>query len=131
MNMTKTASHLREGISETAKQVADLGRTTGEKLDEVRCGTADALADAASSVRTTGRQGSDAIDDLAKSAARKLDSTAAFVRNHDVRDMFGNVRQVVRRHPASSLVGAVAVGFLLGSTLWLNRSWRRGPDQAD
>ncbi len=117
MNISKTASHLGEEISSTVNKVADLGRTAGEKLDEVRCGTADALADAASSVRTTGRQGSDAIEGLAKDTADKLDSTAAYVRNHDLGDMLGTFRQVVRRHPTSSLVGAAAFGFLMGSVL--------------
>ncbi|MGD0579521.1 MAG: hypothetical protein ABSC08_11395 [Bryobacteraceae bacterium] len=115
MNMNKTAPHLGEELSGTVEQVADLARTAGEKLDEVRYETANALAGAASSVRTTGRQGSEAIDDLANRAASKLDSTAAYVRRHDVRDMLGNLRQVVRQHPASFLVGAAAVGFFLGS----------------
>lgn len=74
--MNKTASYVGEELSGAVKQVADLGRTAGEKLDEVRYGTADALAGAGSSLRTTGRQGSEGIDDLAKSAASKLDSTA-------------------------------------------------------
>jgi ElaB/YqjD/DUF883 family membrane-anchored ribosome-binding protein len=117
MNISKTASALRDGLSGAAQQVADLGRTAGEKLDEVRCGTADALADAASSVRTTGRQGSDAIDDLAEHTADKLDSTAAYVRDYDLGAMLGTFRRVVRRHPASSFVGAAAFGFLLGSVL--------------
>ena len=115
--MRETATHLTDELSTAVKQVADLGRTAGEKLDEVRYGTADALAGAASSVRTTGRQGSETIDDLSKSAAYKLDSTAAYVRNHDLGDMLGAVRHVVRQHPTSFLVGAAAFGFLLGSAV--------------
>jgi len=113
--MNKTAPHLGEESSGTVEQVADLARTAGEKLNEVRYETADALAGAACSVRATGRQGSEAIDDLASSAASKLDSTAAYVRRHDPSDMLGDLQQVVRRHPASFLVGAAVVGFFLGS----------------
>ena len=142
--MTKTAPHLGEELSGTVDQVADLARTAGKKLDEARYETADALAGAACSVRTTGRQGSEAIDDLANSAASKLagaacsvratgrqgseaiddlansaaaklDSTAAYVRRHDTSDMLGDLQQLVRRHPASFLVGAAVVGFFLGS----------------
>jgi hypothetical protein len=117
MSIDKTASHLAEELSGAVKQVADLGRTAGEKLDECRHETADALAGAASSVRTTGRQGCETIDDLTKSAADKLDLTSTYIRNHDMGDMFDNLRQVVRRHPTSFLVGAAAFGFLMGSTI--------------
>ena len=117
MSINETAAHLSEELAGAVKQVADLGRTAGAKLDEVRQGAADALAGAASSVRNTGRQGSGTIEDLSKGTAYKLDSTAAYVRNHDLGDMLGNVRRLVREHPASSVVGAVAVGFLLGSAI--------------
>lgn len=115
--MNRTAPHLGEELPGTVEQVANLARTAGEKLDEVRYETADTLAGAASSVRATGRQGSEAIEDLANNAASKLDSSAAYVRRHDVGDMLGNLRQVVRQHPASFLVGAVAAGFFLGSAI--------------
>lgn len=117
MNISKTTSALGDELSGAVKQVADLGRSAGQKLDEVRCGAADALADAASSVRNTGRQGSDAIDELAQHAADKLDSTAAYVRNSSFRAMLGTFRRIVRRHPASSFVGAAVFGFLVGTVV--------------
>ena len=110
-----TASHPGDDLSAAVKQVKDLGRTTGEKMDEVRHGTAGALADAASSIRSTGHQGSEAIHNLAEGTASRLDSTAAYVRTHEIRDMFPKLREVVRRHPASFVAGAAALGFLLGS----------------
>jgi ElaB/YqjD/DUF883 family membrane-anchored ribosome-binding protein len=117
MNINKTASDLGEELSDAVKQVADLGQTAIDKLDDVRHGTADALAGAASSVRSTGRQGSEAIEDLTKSAASKLDSTAAYVRKHDMGDMLGHLRHVVRRNPTSFIVGAAAIGFFLGTAI--------------
>ncbi len=118
MTMKTTALHLGEEVSGTVRHVADLGRTVGERLDEVRCGTADALGGAASSVRSTGRQGSEVIDNLAESAAAQLDSTAKYVRNHDIGEMLlGDLRLVVRRHPTSFVVGAVAFGFFLASAI--------------
>lgn len=117
MNRNETAAHLGEEVSGAVKQVADLGRTAGEKLDQVRQETAGVLTGAASSVRTAGRQGSEAIDDLAKGTASRLDSTAAYVRSHDMGDILDTLRQVVRGHPTSFVVGAAAVGFLLGSAI--------------
>ena len=117
MNISNTATQVAEEVTGAARQVADLGRAAGEKLDEVRYGAADALAGAASSFRTAGRHGSHAIGDLSKSAAHGLDSTSAFLRNHDMGDMMGGLRKVVRRHPTSFLVGAAAVGFVFGTAI--------------
>ena len=112
-----TASNLGEELSDAAKQVTDLRRATGETVDDVRHRTADALADAASSIRSTAHQGSEAIDKLAEGTASRLDSTAVYVRTHGIRDMFGNLQQVLRLHPASFAAGAAALGFLLGSAV--------------
>ena len=71
MNMTETTSHLKERFSDAKEQVKDLGRTAGEKLDEARHWTAGEVQSAASSVRTAGRQGSEAIDGLASTTADK------------------------------------------------------------
>ena len=34
-----------------------------------------------------------------------------------MRDMLGNLKQIVRRHPTSFLVAAAAAGFFLGSAI--------------
>lgn len=103
--MTLTSSHLGEKLCDTLEQVGDLGRTAGKKLDEARCGTANALTGSASSVRDAGR----AVDELAKRTATRLDSTAAYVRHPVI-----HLRQNIRRHPAGFVAWAAAAGFLLG-----------------
>jgi len=108
--MSETASHLTEKLSDTLVQAEDLGRAAGKKLHEARRGTADALSASASRVRNTGA----AIDELAERAAATLDSTAGYVRSHDSGDILAGLRQVVHRHPASFVAGAVAAGFFFG-----------------
>ena len=51
---------------------------------------------------------------MAHTAADKLETTADYVREHDVRDMMGDVEQFVKSHPGQSLIAAAAVGFLVG-----------------
>ncbi len=80
--------------------------------------TAGALYTAASSVRETGRQGSEAINNLASGTADRLDATASFVDNHDVGDVFNGLRKFGRRHLTDSLVVAAAIGLLLGAALY-------------
>ena len=112
--LTDKASELGKDAKES---VEELGRSVGRKLDEARDETGGALHAAASSVRTTGRQGSEAIDNLATGTADRLDATASYVEDHDLKDVFNGLRKFGRRHLTGSLVAAAAVGFLAGSAL--------------
>jgi hypothetical protein len=112
--LTDAASELGKHAKESAEE---LGRSAGRKLEGARCETAGALHSAASSVRRTGRQGSEAIDNLATGAADRLEATATYVQDHDLRDVFTGLRRFGRRHLAGSLVVAVAVGFFAGAAL--------------
>jgi ElaB/YqjD/DUF883 family membrane-anchored ribosome-binding protein len=112
--LTETASELGKGAKESMEE---FGRSAGKKLDEARNESAGALHAAASSVRTTGRQGSGAIDKLAAGAAQSLDATASYVEDHDLRGVLTSLRSFGRRHLTGSLVAAAAIGFLAGSAL--------------
>ena len=116
-NLMETASQLGAKVSEAKKQAEDLGRTAAKKLDEVRNETAGALRTAASSVRSTGRQSSEIIDDCATNTADKLDATASYVEEHDLRGVANGFRQVVRRHPTGSLMVAASIGFFASSAI--------------
>jgi hypothetical protein len=110
--ITGTASDLGKNAIDS---IEDLRRSAGRKLDNVRDQTGDALHAAASSVRTTGRQSSKAIDEFATDAAKRLDATASYIEDTDVTGMFTGVWNYARRYPARSLVAAVAIGFFVGS----------------
>jgi hypothetical protein len=116
-----TTRTLNEQVSELgngAKESIDESRrSVGSKLDAARDETADALHAAAASVRATGRQGSEAIDHIADSAADRLDATASYVQDAHLRDAFTGLRRFFRRHLSASLLAAVAVGFVAGSAL--------------
>jgi ElaB/YqjD/DUF883 family membrane-anchored ribosome-binding protein len=112
--LTETAPELGK---ETKESMEELGRSAGRKLDQARGETGEALHAAASSVRTTGRKGSEAIDNLATGAADRLDVTASYVEDHDLNDVVTGLRRFARRHLTGSLVAAAAVGLLAGSAI--------------
>jgi hypothetical protein len=116
-NFTETASLLGAKVSEAQARAEDLSRAAGKKLDEARNEAAGALHTAASSVRTTARQGCEAIDGFATNAADKLDATAAYVENHDLRGVLTGCRLLIRRYPTGSLMFATAIGFFTGSAI--------------
>jgi hypothetical protein len=119
-----------ETVTETAaspgndakRAVEELGRSAGSRLNEARDETANRLHTAASTIRKTGRQGSEAIGNLATGAADRLDATASYVEDHDLQDAFNGLRRFGRRHLTGSLVFAAAVGFLAAAAL--NRATR-------
>lgn len=123
MNLTDTATRAGATLSRAQEQVKGLGLAAGEKLDAARKGTAEALESAASSVRTTGRDGAKSIETMSENAAGKLDSTAQYLRSNDVGSMLSNVlsntqnnlRQVIGRNPTGFLILAAGIGFLAGS----------------
>ena len=121
MNITETTSNASRELDQAQERMQDLRRTVAERL-EARNGTADALESVASSVRTTGRQGAERIDTLSQSAAAKLDSTAAYVRSHNVGDMLVNLGQLIGKHPTGFLLLAAGIGFLAGSAIQRNKS---------
>jgi ABC-type transporter Mla subunit MlaD len=106
-----------DAASELAKDAKESVDEFGRKLDDAKDQTAGALHAAASSVRRTGRQSSAAIDNFAASTADRLDTTAAYVDNHELSDIFNGLRKFGRRHLAGSLVVSAAIGFLAGAAL--------------
>jgi ElaB/YqjD/DUF883 family membrane-anchored ribosome-binding protein len=97
--MSTLTSLLDKKASRTAEQVDDLGR-----------GMAGGLHAAADSIR----KGSKAIENVADSAAGKLDGAGSYVEKHTVKRAIAESRQLVRRYPVESLVLAAGVGFLSG-----------------
>ena len=122
MNIRETTSRAGAALDRAQEGMENLGQTAGEALDKARHETAGALENAASSVRNTEHYGAETIETLSESAAGKLDSTAAYVRSHNVGGMLINLRQVIRRHPTGFLVLAAGIGFLACSAVRRNKS---------
>jgi hypothetical protein len=116
-SLTETAAAIGDRVSEAQETIEDIARSLGKKLNARRTEAADGLRSGASSVRTTGRHGSEAIDRLAKGATNKLESVAEYVEDGNLRSLFIGLRKFGRRHLTGSLVVAAVVGFLAGSAL--------------
>jgi hypothetical protein len=117
MNITETATKAGAALHLAQEHVEHLGRSANGKFDEARIGAADAFENAASSVRSTGHQGAEAIDAFSRSSAGKLDFTAAYMRSHDAGAMLRNVHHWLLGHPAGFMLLAASVGFLAGSAI--------------
>ena len=113
--LTEKVSQLGGKISDAKEAVGDLARSAGDQLDQTRHDAADALHTAASSVRTAGCDGADAIGKLAAGSADRLDATASYVQEHDLGNAITSMRRFGRRHPTTTLLAGMAIGMLAGS----------------
>ena len=106
--ITETASELGKDVKESVHQ---FGRSAGKGFDAARDSTGDALHAAASSVR----KGSAALDRAAAGASDRLDATASYVEEYELRDTVAGLRKLGRKHLTGSLITAVALGFFAGA----------------
>ena len=119
-DLNSAASGLGDKVSDAASQakdkIADFGRTAADKIDQNRDTAAGGLESAAKTIheRAESLPGGEKVATLAHTTADKLNSTADYVRQHDVSGMMADVERLVKKNPAQSLLAAAVVGFLVG-----------------
>ena len=118
-----TVQKVKNAVSDAAEKAqqktGQVGRAVQDKIEENRGPAADKLEGVASTLQQKAETlpGGEKVANLARDAADKMEATAQYVREHDVRDMMADLENLVRRHPAQSLFAAAAVGFLVGRAL--------------
>jgi ElaB/YqjD/DUF883 family membrane-anchored ribosome-binding protein len=123
-DLTNTPSDTAQSVTDrvtdaatAAKQkLSDVGRQATDKIDEKREPAADALQSTASSIHEKAEDlpGGESLKSVAHSAAEKLESTAGYIRAHDVKAMLSDTEEIVKRNPGPSLLIAATIGFLIG-----------------
>jgi ElaB/YqjD/DUF883 family membrane-anchored ribosome-binding protein len=97
-------------IDEVKERVANVTRAADDKLDARREPAARTLQKTAERLEETANR----VTSVVSGAARKLNATADYIREHDVREMRDDVQNLVRRHPVPALAAAAVVGYLVG-----------------
>jgi ElaB/YqjD/DUF883 family membrane-anchored ribosome-binding protein len=103
-------------VTKAKDKAQSFAQGAADAVDQNRGSAAHVLANAASTIRdsATHLPGGDGVTRLAKAAADEIDTTAQYVREHDTQQMFVDLKRFVTRHPVASLVGAAAMGVLVG-----------------
>ena len=118
--MSDTAQDVKDKVADmaaiTKQKLSDAGRQASDTIDEKRGPAADALETAASTIHEKAETlpGGGTVKNVAHSAAEKLESTAGYIREHDIKTMLSDVEDMVKRNPGPSLLIAAAIGFLIG-----------------
>jgi ElaB/YqjD/DUF883 family membrane-anchored ribosome-binding protein len=91
----------------------DVGAKAAQRADQARVSAAAGLDTVASNLHEKGEQ----VASAAHSAADAVTYGADYLRANDVQTMMSDVVDVIRRNPGPALLGAAALGFLLGRAL--------------
>ena len=91
----------------------DVGARAAQRADQARVGAASGLESVASTLHEKG----DRVASAAHSAADAVSYGAEYLRENDVQTMLSDLMEVIRRNPGPSLIGAAALGFMLGRAL--------------
>jgi ElaB/YqjD/DUF883 family membrane-anchored ribosome-binding protein len=110
---TAARTKVSEKVGEIKDKVTDFGRRAIQSVDNSRHSAASALDSTASTLHS----GGDQISDAAHSAAKKIQATADYVRQTDLKGMAEEVTNLVKRYPGQSLAIAAALGFLMARSL--------------
>ena len=110
----ESASIIDDGRAGTLKsKVQDVGARAAQRADQARVGAAAGLESVASSLHEKGER----VASAAHSAADAVAYGAEYLRDNDVQTMMSDLMEVIRRNPGPSLLGAAALGFILGRAL--------------
>jgi hypothetical protein len=103
--------------SKTRERAAQIRDEASETIDRQRRSAASGLDRVASTIHEKAEHipgGARKAADMAHSVARGMESTASYLRGHDLTDMRADLMNLSRRYPTQSLLSALAIGFLVG-----------------
>lgn len=83
--------------------------------DEKRAAVARGIDAAASSLHARADRipGGEKVAGAAHGAAEAMERAADYIREQDLKNMWADLQQALKRHPGAVLLTAAAVGFLL------------------
>jgi ElaB/YqjD/DUF883 family membrane-anchored ribosome-binding protein len=114
------SNKVMDKVTDIAGRMKDQAGNAAEKVSEGfekgRKTTADTLQKTASALRDKAEDlpGGEVAAGLVERVADTVESTGAYLREHDMSDMKADIERMVRRNPTQSLVIACVAGFLIG-----------------
>jgi hypothetical protein len=108
-----SAAQKAQGAAASATQKAqDVASTVAQKADDALSSVGSGMSSLAGTLRDRGPQ-SGMLGGAASGLASGLESTGHYLQGHGVGDMFGDLSNVVRRHPIPALLGGFCLGYML------------------
>ena len=113
-NPSNLTDKLSAAATEGKARAAELGRKAADTADQARSSTAAGLSTAAEAIQDGADEDGRRVRRAAQATAKALSTGADYVRENSARDMVDDAMDVVKNNPGVALLGAVALGFLVG-----------------
>jgi hypothetical protein len=116
----EAASDLRERATDIASRMKERATQAGSAVSESASRQRENAARGLDRVASTVHSKADSLpggpqtERIVHRIADGMESTASYLRDHNFKDMGDNLIGVARKHPAESLIAALAIGFLVG-----------------
>lgn len=107
----------REAAADLKSKASGVGAEAADTMDRARATAAGGIDSAASALHEGAEalaSGGSRVRSGAHKAADALVTSAEYIRGHDVGDMVDDLMTVVRKNPGPALLGAAALGYLVG-----------------
>lgn len=107
----------REAAADLKGKASGVGAEAADTMDRARAATAGGIDSAASALHEGAEalaSGGSRVRSGAHKAADALVTSAEYIRGHDMGDMVDDLMTVVRKNPGPALLGAAALGYLVG-----------------
>jgi hypothetical protein len=116
MDAGDVKARLSEAATKTKAKATQMVDAVSEKLDQKRETAADGLDRVASTLHGQANKapGGPKVINFTHTLADGMESTATYLRDHDLSKMGKDLMDVCRKHPTQSVVAALALGFLIG-----------------
>jgi ElaB/YqjD/DUF883 family membrane-anchored ribosome-binding protein len=117
----RVATQARERVDEVStkvrENVTNARDVAMEQIEQTHERAASGVESAAQQVREQ-TFGSGGIRETAGTKlADSMEKTAVYLREHDTKTMMADFEMYAKEHPTQAIMGAVAVGFILGRVL--------------
>jgi len=118
-NVEKLKDRLEDVASRAKDKAEQWSESASETVDRQRQNVSAGLDRAASTLheKATNIPGGPKAVSAVHRLADGMETTASYLREHDVADMRDDFISLCKRHPVQALVSAVAFGFLLGRSV--------------
>ena len=110
--MNKAADQATEKLGQAKEKAGELRGQATEKADQGLDQAAGGLSKAADVVRQQA-EGDGPVPAQASMVADRLDQVSGYFEGKDTNEIIGDLEAFVRSRPVESVVGAVAIGFVL------------------
>lgn len=111
------AEGFEKASKEVASEAASMGHRAADAIESGRQTAVRGVQQTADAIRSAAERLPDKAREVAGSATQMLDGTARYLREKNPQDMLSDLKEQTKANPVAFLLGAVAVGFLVGRML--------------